>query len=247
MPLSRKRGRTYKYRKTPIGRYSRKRVQRTFQAKVKNVIMKTAETKNYRIANENQQLYHNTGTMGYAYVGPVLFNPWRYIPLGTNHHQRVGDTITPRGMSLRLWMGNKSDRPNLMYRVLVLVMPKSYNGIAVTSGSLDIGCTFQNGANGNYITMPIDTEKGIKVLYDKVFRNEAGSNSSTIITREYHTFKKLWIKRKRSNNIVFDTAGVEIVNKPLNIYVIPYDSYGTLTTDNIASCAWTATLYYKDV
>lgn len=216
--------------------------------------MKTAETKNYRIANENQQLYHNTGTTGYAFVGPILFNPWRYIPLGTNHHQRVGDTITPRGMSLRLWMANKLDRPNILYRVMVLVMPKSYNGIAVTSGSLDIGATFQNGANGNYITMPIDTEKGIKVLYDKVFRNEAGFSAVPSTTAlgdqnplECHIFKKLWIKRKRSNNIMFDTAGVEIVNKPLNIYVIPYDSYGTLTTDNIASCAWTATLYYKDV
>lgn len=210
--------------------------------------MKTAETKNYRIANENHQLYHNTGTTGYAYSGPILFNPWRYIPLGTNNHQRVGDSITPRGMSLRLWMANKQDRPNLLYRVLVLVMPKSYNGIAVTGGSMDIGTPFQNGANGNYMTMPIDTEKGIKVLYDKVFRNELGNcNTGTGVMKECHLFKKLWIKRKRSNNIMFDTAGVEIINKPLNIYVIPYDSYGTLTTDNVASCAWTATLYYKDV
>lgn len=216
--------------------------------------MKTAETKNYRIANENQQLYHNTGTTGYAYSGPVLFNPWRYIPLGTNHHSRIGDTITPRGMSMRIWMGNKFDRPNILYRILVLVMPKSYNGIAVTAGSLDIGVPFQNGANGNYITMPIDTEKGIKVLYDKVLRNEAGFSAVASSTTagdqnsvETHLFKKLWIKRKRANNIMFDTAGVEIVNKPLNVYIIPYDSYGTLTTDNIASCAWTATLYYKDV
>lgn len=216
--------------------------------------MKNAETKNYRIANENQQLYHNTGTTGYAYVGPILFNPWRYIPLGTNNHSRIGDRIAPRGMSVRLWMANKLDRPNVMYRVLVLIMPKTYNSVGVTAGSVDIGATFQNGANGNYLTMPIDTEKGIKVLYDKVIRNEIGFSAYASTTAagdqnsvECHLFKKLWIKRKRSRDVAWETAGVEIVNKPLNIYVIPYDSYGTLTTDNIASCAWTTTLYYKDV
>lgn len=167
--------------------------------------------------------------------------------MGTNNHQRIGDEIVPRGMSMRLWLANKQDRPNILYRILVLIMPKSYNGIAVTAGSMDIGITFDNGANGNYITMPIDTEKGVKVLYDKVHRNEIGlSRGIDGQYRENHLFKKLWIKRKRANKIAWDSAGVEIVNKMLNVYVIPYDSYGTLTTDNIASCAWTCTLYYKD-
>lgn len=235
-----------KARKTTSGRYA---PEAQFASQVKKVLWKNSETKIYRIAVENQQLYHNTGTTGYTYVGPCLFNPWRYIPLGTNNHSRVGDTITPVGMSVRLWMANKLDRPNILYRVLVLIMPKSYNSIATGAGNLDIGAPFQNGTNGNYMTMPIDTEKGIKVLYDKVFSNELGYSANPYVTggKECHLFKKLWIKRKRSRNIVFDTAGVEIVNNPLNIYVIPYDSFGTLTTDNIASCAWTTTLYYKDI
>lgn len=247
MPYLKRKRYNQKYRRSGKSTLYRKMKKAKFAARVKKVLMKNAETKNYRIANENQQLYHNTGVQGFAHVGPILFNPWRYIPLGTNNHSRIGDTITPRGMSVRLWMANKDDRPNIMYRVLVLIMPKTYNSIGITAGSVDIGATFQNGANGNYLTMPIDTEKGIKVLFDKVYKNEAGSNASTITTREYHTFKKLWIKRKRSSNVNWETAGVEIVNKPLSIYVIPYDSYGTLTLDNIASCAWTATLYYKDV
>lgn len=225
-----------------------------FAAKVKKVLMRVAETKNYNIANENQQLYHNTGTAGYSYVGPVLYNPWRSIPLGTNNHQRVGDEIYPRGMSMRIWMANKNDRPNLMYRVIVAILPKQYNGLSVSAGSIDIGRSFQQGANGNYLTMPIDVEKGIKVLYDKIFRNEIGytgaphaADTSYTDRKECHIFKKLWIKRKRSSKIMFEPVGVEITNKPLAVYVIPYDSYGTLTTDNVASVAWTSTLYYKDV
>ena len=36
------------------------------------------------------------------------------------------------------------------------------------------------------------------------------------------------------------------MNNPLAVYLIPYDSYGSLTTDNIASIAWTMRLYWKD-
>ena len=147
-------------------------------------------------------------------------------------------------------MANKLDRPNVLYRVIVAVLPKTYNGVTVTAGSIDIGRTFQTGTNGNYLTMPIDVEKGIKVLYDKVFRNELGISTVPLgLTggKECHIFKKLWIKRKRSSKIQWEPVGTEITNKPLAVYVIPYDSFGTLTTDNISSVAWTATLYYKDV
>lgn len=221
-----------------------------FAAKVKKVLLKVAETKNYNIANENQQLYHNTGTTGYSYVGPVLYNPWRSIPLGTNNHQRVGDEIYPRGMSMRIWMANKLDRPNIIYRVIVAILPKQYNGLSMSAGAIDIGRSFQQGANGNYVTMPIDVEKGIKVLYDKVYRNELGISTVPLgLTggKECHIFKKLWIKRKRSNKVTWEPSGTEITNKPLAVYIIPYDSYGTLTTDNIASVAWTSVLYFKDV
>ena len=138
--------------------------RKRFQNKVKKVLMRVAETKNYNIANENQQLYHNTGTSGFSFVGPILFNPWRGIPLGTNNHQRIGDEVYPRGMKMRLWMANKLDRPNIYYRVIVAILPKQYNGLTVSAGSIDIGRSFQQGANGNYLTMPIDVEKGIKVL-----------------------------------------------------------------------------------
>ena len=170
-------------------------------------------------------------------------------------------TIIPRGMSLRLWLANKYDRPNLMYRVIVCILPRTVKNAVVGPGTIDLGVTFQQGANGNYMTLPIDTEKGIKVLYDKIIKNESGFNAAApgptiagqdLLGRESHKFLKLWIKRKRSNNIMWEpqpngVGNYYIVNKPLAIYVIPYDSYATLTTDNVASCAWCGTLYYKDV
>lgn len=212
--------------------------------------MKTAETKRVLIANENEQLYHNTGTAGGVFVKPILFNPWRLINQGVTENQRIGDEIYPRGMQMRLWMANKDDRPNILYRLIVCILPRMYNASVVASGSIDIGSTMNVGANGNYITMPIDTTKGIKVLYDKVIRNELGfSNVATTFNenKECHQFKKLWIKRKKSRKIKYARATGDIENNFLAVYLIPYDSYGTLTTDNIASCGYVATLYFKDV
>lgn len=213
--------------------------------------MKTAETKIYSLGYENVQLYHNTGVAGLTFVGPLHFNPWNLIAQGTGKQQRVGDTISPRGMSIRLWMANKLDRPNVMYRVMVLVLPKTYNNARVTAGSIDIAAPiWTGGGNGNYMCLPIDTEKGIKVLYDRVFSNEKGSSNILPGTnKECHIFKKLWIKRRKGSSAIrFESNGAQdILNKPLAVYCIPYDSYGTLVTDNIASCAYVTRMYYKDI
>ena len=53
-------------------------------------------------------------------------------------------------------------------------------------------------------------------------------------------------KRGLKTRITYSTASPEIVNKPLAIYVIPYEQYSTLNTDNIASCAGFMRMYYKD-
>jgi len=207
------------------------------------------------MAEENVQLYHNTGKAGGAYVTPILFNPWRFISQGTTENQRVGDEIYPRGMSLRIWMANKLDRPNILYRLVVCVLPRMYNASVTNAGSLDLGVSPNTGTNGNYCCLPVDTTKGIKVLYDKVLRNEMGVSQSAagdnmtsyVFRKECHLFKKLFIKRSKNNKIKYTRQTQEIENKFIAVYLIPYDSYGTLTTDNIASCAYTCTMYFKDV
>ncbi len=65
--------------------------------------------------------------------------------------------------------------------------------------------------------------------------------------KECHLFNKLWIKRKRANKIKYARQTGEVEYKFVAVYVIAYDIYSTLTTDNIASSAYNATLYFKDV
>lgn len=241
---------------TRRGKYARTRPRSTFQSRVTRVLMKKAETKQMAAGSEDVQLYHNTGVTGYTYVAPVLFNPWNGIGQGNGRQQRVGLEIAPRGMSMRIWMANKLDRPNVLYRVSVVILPKTFNNTRVTTGSIDpFVPIYAGGGVGNNIALFWDVEKGIKVLYDRVFSNEKGYSSvlnggggTSTGNKECHIFKKLWIKRKRSSTIKFESnANQDILNKPLAVYVIPYDSYGTLTTDRVGSCAFAYQLYWKDV
>ena len=218
---------------------------------------KATETKYYDIAGENLQLYHNVGQSGAVvapttqYGDPTFFNPWADIPPGTGRANRIGDRITPLSMTMRIWLANKLDRPNVMYRIIICKMPKSIGATLTTSSSTYIFQAAQLGASGNTMVLPLDFDRGIKPYYDRVHNLQTGtsftaSGSITAVQKECHKLIKLKIKRKRPGNVVFDSAAQNIVNAPLALYVIPYDSYGTLVTDNIASYSYQMRMYYKD-
>jgi len=246
-----KRYKRKRYTRTPrrTGRYSRKK---SFVARVKKVIMKTSETKYYDDALDNVPLNHNCGFFSglVPYVGsvPWFFNIWRNISPGPLRDQRIGDKISPVGISLKLWISNKFDRPNVLHRIIIAVLPKQYNGVVTTT---DFN-PFQNMATGNRLLLPADKDKGVKFLYDRIHRpangnffdNEGATGRSA---REHTKMVKLWIKRKRSRDIIYDTTSNDIVNKPLAVYAIPYEQFSTLQTDNIASITCLMRMYYKDL
>lgn len=240
-----------KWKKRARGKYGRKTGRRSFQSRVKRVLMKTAETKYYDIGFENEQLYHNCGTFqtlfpGYVRSIPQWFNPWSVIPKGTNRMDRIGDVINPVGMSVKLWIANKIDRPNTMVRVIVAIVPK-IEGVDVVIPRWNPFQIPNSGTLGNYMIMPADKDKGVKFLYDKIHKPQTPGSYNWNTLKEATKVLKLWIKRKRANKITFSTSTPEIVNKPLAIYVIPYEQYSTLNTDNIASCAGYMRMYYKDI
>jgi len=250
-----------KYRKTSRKRSRRgkstRRGRRTFKARVTQVLMKKVETKKYQFADENVQLYHNIGYTTTPLVPSQcslaqVFNIWADIDRGTGSFGRIGDRISPRGMSLKLWLANKDDRPNIMYRIIVATTPKAIGGTAVTNTNVDPWDDIQLGSNGNKMIRLLDKDRGVRTLYDKVITlgNDSGAytNVSGWIRKERHIYKKLWIKKKNARDIVYDSTGSnQIVNNPIHVWVIPYEQYSTLTTDNIASMAYQGCIYYKDV
>lgn len=161
---------------------------------------------------------------------------------------RIGDKITPRGMRLNIFYANKQDRPNCMFRVIVAILPKVI-GTSITTARFDPFQSVNSGTCGNYMLLPPDSDKGVRFIYDRIytFPQEYGFPSSGQTLKERTKNIKLWIKRKNSRDITYDTSGVDIINKPLAIYIIPYEQYSTLNTDNIASITGCMRMYYKDV
>jgi len=216
--------------------------------------MKKTETKFFDRGIQNVQLYHNCGTLQLLFPGFVRaieewFNPWSFMAQGTSRLTRIGDKITPRGMKLTMFLANKEDRPNTMYRIIVAILPKVINS-SITTARFSPFQEVNSGTCGNYMLLPPDSDKGVKFLYDRIHRvssNQQEAVFGSITAKECTKYVKLWIKRKNSRDIQYDTTGVDIVNKPLAIYVIPYEQYSTLNTDNIASITGTMRMYYKDV
>jgi len=239
------------------GRFTRK-TRKTFKARVTQVLMKKVETKMYHFAEENIQLNHNIGRNAGTALIPVMgsftniFNIWADIPKGTGSYNRIGDRITPRGMMLKIYLANKGDRPATMIRVIIARVPKAINATATLVANVQpFETALQLGNNGNKMLMNADNDRGIKFLYDKIHRpnaNFVASRASGGLNKEPTKVFRLWIKSKKSRDIIYDSAGAsQIVNNPILMWAIPYEQFSTVETDAVASIAYEGKLYYKDV
>jgi len=239
-------------KRTRTGKYGQ--VQ-NIQRLVTTALNKKSETKFYDIMMENRQLYHNLGGTGAAIPLSVTsltpwFNPWANISEGSRRYERIGNKITPTGMSINLYLANKVDRPHTQIRVIVAILPKLV-GTTITTQQFDPFQIANGGSNGNNMILPVDADEGVKFLYDKIHvLDNMGSFASAPgggYAKECTKYIKLWIKRKNARPIVYNDEDHTIINKPLAVYCIPYEQYSTLTTDNVSSCAGYMRMYYKDV
>jgi len=212
--------------------------KKTVQALVRRALGKMVETKKYARARENRQLYHNSVNNFFNLVTTVQ---------GTGQHNRIGDKINAKGLKIKLWLSNKSDRPNVLYRIMVIS-----GDLPNTTDITDLFETPDEGTNGNKMTLPVNTEK-YRVVYQKnvkltqLMTYSAGS-TGPVVGKEQSKMFSIWLPmRNRSIKYVQQngTLPTELKNR-LGLVIIPYDAYGTLTTDNIASYDFHSTLYYKD-
>lgn len=218
-------------------------------------MLKTVETKYYDRGVQNVQLYHNLGR-GTLITAPTvvtsipeLFNVWADINRGADRYQRVGDEIIPIGIKLRLWLAAKYDRPNTKFRVIVAVLPKAFGGV-VTPYDWDPFQLPNTGSLGQTTLYPADKDKGVKFLYDRIhtcpqlgaYPLGGGAGND----KECNKYVNIWIKSKRNSKIKFDTTSSTIVNKPIAVYVVPYEQFDTLTTSRVGTVAAFMRLYYKD-
>lgn len=207
---------------------------------IKNVSLRSSETKYTHATSENVALNHNSGFI----VNGLLATQQGIADTGSTanfNSCRIGDEVIARGISIKLWISNKLDRPNLTYRLIVY---------KYQSQSIPASSALFKGAIGNRIMDDIDNEY-ITPVYQTIFRIRMGFSAIATGTagdqdgKEASVYKQIWIPL-RNKSIKYVDGG--LIPKFINYgyYLVPYDSWGTLSTDNVASFAYQVKFYFKD-
>lgn len=224
------------YKRKATKKWSKKRPSKkaktSFAAKVKKVILRTAEPKhkNYEMAGTSLspvQLFHNV-------IEARVINLGNAIPLqGDSQNERVGDQIDASGWMLRMMCGQKADRPNMTFKYWVVEVPK---------GELYVYNSWFENITGTPMLDPINKDM-CRVVKSGTWKPHNGSMANA--TDEYTFQRTIHIPYKRK--IKFPRGSSQTHDmKDLYFMFCAYDAFGALVTDNIAYYSAASTLYYKD-
>lgn len=196
---------------------------------IRSIALKNCETKHRFLTAENVQLYHNV-----AYLNTNLLS----CSQSNTQTSRVGDEVIGQYLNLKVWLSNKADRPNVMYRIIVY-----------SSNLQDTSLYWASGSSGNYMLATVDTDK-IKIIKQKIIKPLSGDYSleSGATGREHSNLVSFNIRLKnRKIKYQADSGSVpKWQGNYIHFAVIAYDAYGTVSTDNIASFGWQSCFYFKD-
>lgn len=174
----------------------------------------------------------------------MVFNPWSFIAQGTTAQSRIGNEVYPRGMAIRMHYVPSEDRMTQHLRVIICTLPKASAGIVNTGSNFNLFDTTGTAPNNILLNFRKD-DTGIRIMFDKVYALKSVPFGSTT-TGVNRFFKKLYIKRKRASKIIWE-ANQQIINKPLCVFVIPYDRYVATRTDILGRLDLFYKLYWRDV
>lgn len=237
-------GRTYFVRRKSAKKVMTVKAVRNIARKT---VMKLAETKVSETAFENKQLYHN--------ILDKAENNTMYTTQGVTDgdtqgtaQQRVGDMIQATKLWFRVMLFNKSDRPNLHYRILVVRQQTDRDGQYRPQLPGDFELETLSG-NGNLLFASSAMERST-VVYDKTITLNSPNGWVDGLDNHKEVSKIVNINYKipkTHQKVLYDDGGSVPKRFIYQLYIVPYDSYGTLTTDNIASYAYSRRLYFKDI
>jgi len=194
------------------------------------VVLKASETKRKQVSLGKFELFHNKDSFRYH-----LNLPGSMPSKGDDDNQRNGDTIIGRGWKVKMTLANKGDRPNVTYRITC---------VARQSTAVPVYADVYKNTSGNILLDDVDKDKNT-VLYDRTYKPNKGMVGTTESgLREYLVPYKFWIPRKKM--MKFDSATNDVNDRQIWLFVMAYDAFGTLITDNIAYAQLWTEFVYKD-
>lgn len=155
-----------------------------------------------------------------------------------NPPNRVGDSIFCKYIDYKLILYNFNDRPNLLYRILILkIKPDTPT---VSNPTLHPQSVSQ-------IVSPVDYENSqiISVVYDRVINTERNiSITSGPTIRDTKTY---WSHRLKVNQkIKYEDGANAARNFTYAFWVCAYDTVNSLSTDNVARYTYARRNVYYD-
>lgn len=209
---------------------------------IRSIQLKALETKRSSQYTESaQQLFHNK-----AYYAERLLSTTQGTadPHGTDQAalNRVGDEVLAKGISLKFFLENQADNPNVIYKLYVF----RYNTLQLTIDDTYFWCgTDGAGANMNRTLDKPHTDR-MKILKIMNLNPTMGSNNSGTTAKVKTKNFSCWIPLN-NRKIQYNAD-----NSPLSRFtdigfaVLAYDAINTLETTVIANLQWQSTFYFKD-
>ena len=197
----------------------------------RSTLRKTMEVKTTGGDGENIQLFHNKP----FYQGNML-----YTTQGVTDNDnlqgstvRIGDEVLLRQVNLRLWLSNKLDRPNVMYKCFLFWYEE---GTALSDAVVFF-------TQKNKMLDRINTEQIGLIDSKTIFSKEMYLNGTEKFEHSYLcTLNGNWKGKK----IQYVEGASEPRSRNIGWCIACYDAYGTLQTDNIASFAFNYVMKFQD-
>lgn len=212
-----------------------KDVKKIVDAKMNQVI----ETKILDIISEQIILNHNVPQ---TILADCYASQQGVGDATANIYNRIGDSIYAKKLWCKMFFDQYGDRPNLSFRITVL---RIKSGAAPVDPSTVLGHPQSN----NFFINPVQTElSGLysndPIAYDKrIIIN----NGPTLMTtfRACHAFREFNIAVNRK--LKYDGGGSTVTGPfTLQMIVTAYDSFGSLTTDNVCRLIFAKRAYFMD-
>lgn len=209
---------------------------------VKKYILNKFEQKMSVRGIQNNQLWHNGGATGNVAITTNLLQ----TTVGTSQFHRIGDKIYSQGLDFRLWLSNKLDRPNVMYRIIVVSAEAS--DLPSATNISDLFFAVESGSNFSCMTAFVNVDK-YRVHKDMVIQPFGGDYSLEDVAtlREHSRFVSFTVNTNKNISYKLDNGIVPVGANSYALFVFAYDAYGTTTVDDIATVAWMAKHRFKDV
>lgn len=209
---------------------SRRKVK-TIKKIARDVAMTIPEIKHFGFIDENIQLIHNKVNYldNFLKCKQGIQDPDN--PPADGQLARIGDELYLRSINIKLWLSNKADRPNCMYRVILFWYD--------TAETLNDALCFFTQQN-KMLDRP--NNENISIIDDQYIFSRS---SYTTTTREHSylcTVKGKWKKKK----ITYDEGGSDPKKRTIGLITVAYDAFGTLQSDEIASFAYNASIGIQD-